>query len=96
MSDNIKKYKVSIFGETYIIVSDEPEEQVFAAAQIVDHCMRDICNKGQVQESKRVAVLTALQYASKFLACKKVVEAQEQYNDKLINLIDKQLSEINN
>lgn len=94
MSDNIKKYKVSIFGESYNIISDEPEEQVFAVAQQVDYCMKDISNRSSSQDAKRIAVLTALQFASKHVFSTSKIDSYEKAAEKLIDVIDVSLSEM--
>lgn len=94
VSDNIKKYKVSIFGETYSIISDEPEEQVFAVAQQVDYCMKDICNRSSIQDAKKIAVLTALQFASKNIFSISKVDSYEKMAEKLIDVIDETLLEM--
>ncbi|MBA3953973.1 cell division protein ZapA [Candidatus Dependentiae bacterium] len=89
---NVTKYKVSIFGESYFLVSDESQEHVNAAALLVDSCMREIAEKSQITESKRIAVLVALQLASKALTSMDIVDRQQQKSDRLLALMDKELS----
>jgi len=84
VSNTLKKCKVSIFGEHYILVTDETEEHLQAAALVVDRVMRDIASKSQLTDSKRIAVLAALQITSKELL-------SQQKSDKLINLLDAML-----
>lgn len=91
---NVTKYKVSIFGESYFLVSDEPEERIMAAACLVDTCMRDIAEKSQITESKRIAVLVALQLASKTLANKDIVDLQHKQSEKLLDYIEQELSQL--
>jgi len=91
---NVTKYKVSIFGESYFLVSDEPEERIMAAARLVDTCMRDIAEKSQITESKRIAVLVALQLASRTLANKDIVDLQQKQSEKLLDFIDQELSQL--
>lgn len=94
VSDKLKKYKVSIFGESYFLVSDESEHHLTAAAQLVDSCMREIADKSQITESKRIAVLVALQLASKVLAHKETLERYNAHSDKLLNLVATELSRV--
>lgn len=95
LSESIKKYKVSIFGESYFLVSDESEEHLVAAAHFVDNCMREIAQKSQIADSKRIAVLVALQLASKALSTRETIEQQQCQSDKLIELVDRELSRFN-
>lgn len=92
VSDKVKKYKISIFGESYFLVSDESEEHLMSSAQLVDSCMKEIAQKSQITESKRIAVLVALQLASKVLASKNGIDKVEQKSDQLIKLVDKELA----
>jgi cell division protein ZapA (FtsZ GTPase activity inhibitor) len=92
VSDKVKKYKVSIFGESYLLVSDETEEHIMAAAQLVDSSMRHIAEKSQIAESKRIAVLVALQCASNVLATKAINDQCQQHSDKLIDFVNRELS----
>lgn len=82
---NVTKYKVSIFGESYFLVSDESQEHIDAVAFLVDSYMREIAEKNQIAQSKRIAVLVALQLASKALA-------SQEKSDNLLVFMDKELS----
>lgn len=93
VSGNVKKYKVTIFGESYFLVSDESEEHLVAAAQLVDGLMRQIAEKGQITDSKRVAVLVALQLASKTLEAKNAVAGYYDKSNALITLIERELEQ---
>jgi cell division protein ZapA (FtsZ GTPase activity inhibitor) len=90
--NSVSKYKVSIFGESYFLVSDESEEHIDAAARLVDSYMREIAEKSQIAESKRIAILVALQLASKALTNKDIVELQQQKSDRLLEFINQELS----
>ena len=41
-------YKVDIFGEQYVLVSDDPADRVMHAISLVDSLMREIATKGAV------------------------------------------------
>ncbi len=91
VSDKIRKYKVSIFGESYNLASDESEEHISEVVQLVDNCMRDMSSKNSVVDPKRVAVLVALQCASKAVASRKMVEHASAETDRIIDLINREL-----
>lgn len=89
MSDKIKKYKVSIFGENYLLAGDELELHVEKAAQLIDCEMRELASKIQLIDSRKIAVLVALRFACKFLAATKTIADQETTVNKLVDLIDR-------
>ena len=65
MNAQSKTYKVTIFGEQYTFMSDESEQHVAFVAHIVDSTMQDIAQKMPRIPSGKIAVLVALQLASK-------------------------------
>ena len=91
-SSQVKKYKITIGGESYFLVSDEPEERVRTVARLVDSQMRAIAQAGHSDDPKRVAVLVALQCASKMLANTELIEKCQAYNDKLLGLIAQEMT----
>lgn len=50
----VHRYKVTIAGESYFLVSDEPEEHVRAVARHVDELMRALANAGLTDDPKRI------------------------------------------
>lgn len=66
MNAQSKTYKVTIFGEQYTFMSDESEQHVAFVAHIVDSTMQEIAQKMPRIPSSKIAVLVALQLASKF------------------------------
>jgi cell division protein ZapA (FtsZ GTPase activity inhibitor) len=90
--NTLKKYKVPIFGESYSFVSDEPEESLVFSAQHVDELMKLIAEKSGISDQKRIAVLTAVQLASRLRTCEKLLEGYTQKEYQLVNRIDRELS----
>lgn len=88
----MNKYKVSIFGETYVLTSDESETQVAAAAGQVDVLMREIASYAQGVDARRIAVLVALRLASQLQNLESHLEHKRQEASKLADLIDRELS----
>jgi cell division protein ZapA (FtsZ GTPase activity inhibitor) len=87
----VKKYKVSLFGEAYTLISDEPEEHITASVHHVDELMRSITQSLQVTDSKKAAVLAALQLASRLLELEHRYHQKQYEHEKLIDLIDREL-----
>jgi cell division protein ZapA (FtsZ GTPase activity inhibitor) len=88
----LKKCKISVFGESYTLVSDEPEEHIIVAAQSVDDLMRSIAEKSGISDTKRIAVLAALQLASNIKGLEAVIEHRTQKERQLISSLDRELS----
>jgi cell division protein ZapA (FtsZ GTPase activity inhibitor) len=93
MSSAIKKYKLSIFGEAYTLISDEPEEVLTSCAMEVDALMRDISQKSQSIDAKRIAVLAALQMATHAKCLEDSLEYQAQWQIALNEEIDQLLAQ---
>jgi len=74
--NDVKTYQLEIFGDKYSLVSDESEDHVVAAAQMVDKYMREIADNVSIKSDQRVAVLAAIRIASMLL--QKESELSEQ------------------
>lgn len=92
MNETSKKYRLTIFGDSYSIVSDEAEEIVVSCAQQVDTLMREIARGSQIAEAKRVAVLAALKLAAEISEREESLMQYRSEQRKLIDLLDRELS----
>ena len=92
MSKELKKYKVTIAGESYFLVSDEPEEHIKYVADCVDAQMRSIAQSGYSDDPQRLAVLVALQNTSKMMKDKDLIAQYKQYTEKMIEHINTELA----
>lgn len=86
-----KKTKVSIFGETYVLLSDESEEHIGAVVQEVDDLMRIIASKSEISDSKKIAVLTAVQLASQLRVLQEQIASYSNKERELVDHIDREL-----
>jgi cell division protein ZapA len=93
MNTSAKKYKVTIFGESYTLVSDESEKHIVDAALQVDKLMSDIARAG-VTDVKKVAVLVALQFSSELKHLKQDLELHTLEQDRLTTLLDQGLVDL--
>ncbi len=91
---NVKQYKVTIFGDHYSLMSDEPEEAILKAASFVDTTMKDIAEKSKLQDGKKVAVLAALRAASSLNVLEIERESALRRYQKLNDLLDLELFSI--
>ena len=83
-------YKLLIFGDHYSIVSDESQAQLAKSAAQVDALMKEIAAKAAHVDEKRIAVLVALQLASKLLALESSKEYTDGCHKKLIDRIEQE------
>lgn len=88
MSADTKRYKVTISGESYSLVSDEAEELVMRAARTVDERIAQVVRLMPSADIKKAAVLTALQLASELLVLKTDQEKQSVHHQALADLIE--------
>jgi len=88
MTNSLNKHKVTIFGEGYHLVSDETDEHIAQAGFLVDSLMREIAEKSHGTDVKKIAVLTALKYASATIHLKQQIDLYTQEQSKLADLID--------
>lgn len=95
MINEKKSYKVQIFEEHYILSSDESEAVVLKAAEMVDLAMKEISHNFAITDTKKIAVLSALRIASKFLHYEREYGTKEQKMVALKNYIDQELSLLN-
>lgn len=72
--------RVTIMGEDYTIRSDESPEHTRAVAQYLDDMIRDIMNAGAAVETRKAAILAALQITSELFHARK---APEEIADRL-------------
>lgn len=79
---DVKKHTVSIFGESYILTSDESVDHINKAISVVDNLMVQISQKGQIVQTHRIAVLAAILLASENVHF-------DEKSDQLIDLISK-------
>jgi cell division protein ZapA (FtsZ GTPase activity inhibitor) len=90
-----KTYKVQIFDEHYVLLSNEPETLVLQAVDLVDQTMREISVNGVSVDPKKIAVLSALRIAGQLLAQKSLYQQDNEKAHSIKNYIDHALSSLN-
>ena len=88
MTNEKKRYKVTIFGQEYTLISNEHEEQVLQAARLVDEVMQEIAGKSVAIDQQKVAVLAALHMANSVVQAKVTAAQQVQRHQALVASID--------
>ncbi len=83
------KVKVTIFGSSYFLITDQTENHLQMAASHVDQIMKSL--QYSVDEPSKIAVLTALQLASKLLLLEEqqdnAFQAQKRLMEKLNSVL---------
>lgn len=80
MKNEVKKYTVSIFGDTYTLVSDESEVDVVKAAVNVDGLIKEVVQKMPNLSNYNAAILVSLKLALKHV----VLETEYTNNNHVI------------
>jgi cell division protein ZapA (FtsZ GTPase activity inhibitor) len=91
MNTEKKQYKVSIFGENYVLVSDEASDTFFKSVEFVDSLMKEMSEKSRITDVKKLAVLVALQAASSMFRYERNLESANCSVSDLIHKLDKEL-----
>lgn len=94
MNKEFNRYKVTIAGESYFLVSDESEEHIRSVARYVDEQIRSVAQAGHIDDIKRVAVLVALQCASKMMVNERSASDVAKTSEQLVELVSKQLEQL--
>lgn len=90
MMQELKKYQVNIFGESYAIVSDESQKEINDTAAFVDSLMKETAGKSGA-DPKKVAVFVALKIAKKMLELESEKIKYKESEAALVKLIDEQI-----
>jgi len=90
MMQDLKKYQVNIFGESYTILSDESQKEINDTAAYVDSLMRETAGKSSA-DAKKVAVFVALKIAKKMLELEAEKNRLQETEASLIKMIDEQI-----
>jgi cell division protein ZapA len=73
---------VNIYGEQYTIVGEERTSHVNTVASVVDEKMREMKQKNPYFDTKRLAVLTAVNIVSEHLKTQEQLENLKQKQEK--------------
>ncbi len=92
MNADLRRVRISIFGETYTIRSDERDEFLAQAARLVDSLMRDLSARAQGVESRQLAMLVALHLALELRKAEDGLAATRECNLMLARRIDEELA----
>ncbi len=88
MTNEKKRYKVTIFGQEYTLISSEHDEYLLEAARLVDTAMKEIAGKAVAVDPNKVAVMAALHMASSLAQARGVAQQQEQRCQALVAALD--------
>jgi len=87
-----KIYKVQIFEEHYVLLSDEPESFVMKSAEMVDAIMKEVSHLSAVTDPRKIAVLTAVRIAHQLLKKEQDYDEGQEQRTALEKYIDQELS----
>jgi len=82
-----KNLKVSILGKTYCLLTEEDDDSVFQAVELVDNLMKRKAEKMPCGDEK-VAIVVALQLATDLTRKLKEMESCQRRIEQLAFLVD--------
>ncbi len=94
MNRETKNYKVHIFDDEYVLITDESEEHIIQSATAVDSLMKELAQKSRITDAKKLAVLAALRIASKALALENDLIQRTQKEAELIKQLEQNLQNL--
>jgi cell division protein ZapA (FtsZ GTPase activity inhibitor) len=87
---DMKKYKAHIFGETFSLKSDEPEQLVFEAVELVDNSMKEISFQNALLDARKAAVLSALRIALRLKSLELMLEEERSQSSRILHVLERQ------
>lgn len=96
MSNELKKYKVSILKENYFLISDESEEHLTKSVNLLNSSLKEIITKVPNAELKKTIVLAALRFSSELLKSIQEIESFNNHSKQLTEFIDIKTAQIEN
>ena len=88
MNNQVKNYKVTIFGSQYTLVSDQSESLIHKAAEHIDGLMTAIAHEHQSTDGQKIAILAAVMCAHELLVLKDHHESNQARVNTLVHKID--------
>lgn len=92
MKNAVDTYAVSIFDDTYTLMSDEGSAAVALLAQRVDTLMREISLKTASSDTRRVAVLALIKMVHQLQTLEHQLQQKHNEESELVNYINQQMS----
>lgn len=80
--------KISILGKPYLVTTDEVQENVLKASELVDRMMREKIKNFPITNETKVAVVTALELATELGKFKKLECIFDDRVNKLNELLE--------
>lgn len=87
-----RKYSVAIAGQKYSLISDDSEEIVTQATDLVNAILHEITQKLPAGDTHKAAVLTSLKLARDFIAMQHALNAHTDYHQRIIGILDSALN----
>jgi cell division protein ZapA (FtsZ GTPase activity inhibitor) len=86
-----KKIELLLYGESYSVISDEPQAKVLEIAKQVDELMRLIARRTGLSDVKKIAVLTALKLATSKHKLEEQAANYKSICEQLVNAVSNSL-----
>lgn len=95
MSQDAKPVNITIMDKDYLIsCTDAEREQLYSAAEYLNNKLLELKNSGKVIGTERIAVMTALNVTSEYLAYKQENNSHSEIVDTTIKRIQSKISNV--
>jgi cell division protein ZapA (FtsZ GTPase activity inhibitor) len=95
MKNEQKGCKVTIFNESYTLVTDEREELLTVqAASLVDTLMKEISQTYNFADHKKIAVLASLRLAHELLQARSLGARRDAQEKAVLELLDRAMARV--
>lgn len=86
MNTTVSKYKISLMGNTYTLISDEPEADILAATQLVENTMKTILAASPAIDMQKAHALAAIKLALSYVQLEQQATMSADQQAKLMDL----------
>lgn len=87
MISAVQKYKITILGQSYTLVSDEVEQDIHAATKLVDATLQKLAAQSSTSDVNKLTLLAALEIALKQVQLEHNIALQADQQAKLMHLL---------
>lgn len=88
MMQEAKKYKVSILGETYSLISDEPEKLVNETVEFINETIQEITSKSSGLQDTKIMAFALIKAALKRSLINFELETLKESINKMESFLD--------
>lgn len=91
MNESVKRYDVTIGGQTYSLRTDGSQEEIAQAAVMIETALNQLVAQAPGVDARKVAVMVALQMAHKLVIAQAMQSRCHNHASELIDQVEQAL-----